>query len=391
MSLNHENLGFGTNAVHVGQNPSKWEYGQIVPPISLSTTYQQPKPGQPIFSCYSRMGNPTREALEENLAAMEGGRFCKVFASGTAAIGAIASMFETGDNVIMNKDIYSGTVEYFRNVSVKQHKLKLTLVDFLDNNALKKALNKETKLVWFETPTNPLLKIVDIAEVVKTVKSYNPDIVIVVDNTFVTPYFQKPLKLGVDIVMHSMSKYINGHSDVIMGAAMTSSEDLDRQLHSAQCAIGAIPSPFDCYLANRGAKTLHLRMRAHAENGLAVAKFLEHHPKIEKVVYPGLESHPQYHVHKKQSTGMSGMVSIYLKGGVKQVEHFVANIKIIKLAESLGGVESTIQVPSLMSHGTLPDDEKAELGITDNLVRMTVGVEDKEDLLADLEQAFKSI
>ncbi|KAI6171382.1 Gamma-cystathionase [Aphelenchoides bicaudatus] len=361
---------------------------QVVPPITLSTTYKQLIPGQSTGYDYGRATNPNRDVLQENLAAMEKAR--RVYASGMAAVTAIASLLKSGDHMIINENTYSGTLKIFQHFAVEQHGLSSSLVDFRDEKALKSTLKPETKLVWFETPTNPLMQVVDIAEVVKIVKTYNPNIIIVTDNTFMTPYFQNPLTLGADIVMHSLTKYINGHSDVIMGAAMTNNEKLDERLHFVQRAVGAVPSPFDCYLANRGAKTLHVRMRAHAENGLAVARYLEQHPKVEKVMYPALESHPQHEIHKKQTTGMSGILSFYIKGGLDESHRFLSKLKFFNLAASLGGVESMSHLPSRMSHESVPLEEKEKLGITDNLIRISVGIEDKEDLLADLEQALKS-
>ncbi|KAI6184073.1 Gamma-cystathionase [Aphelenchoides bicaudatus] len=389
MSSTHKTYGFGTKAVHAGNSPDKWELGQVVPPISLATTYKQPLPGEPIGPDYVRAGNPTRDALQENLAALENARFCKVFSSGLAATSAITNMFKTGDHIVLNNDGYGGTQRFFRRVAAKQHGLEISLVDLTSNDALLAALKPETKMVWFETPTNPLLQITDIAEVVRVVKDYNPDIIVAVDNTFSSPYFLNPLNLGADVVMHSLTKYINGHSDVLMGAAMTNREDINEHLFFMQLGVGAVASPFDCYLANRGAKTLHLRMKAHSKNGLAVAKWLEANPRVEKVLYPELESHPQHHIHKKQSKGASGMVSFYLKGGLKQSQDFLSSLKIFTLAESLGGFESLAELPSKMTHASVPAEERAAIGITDNLIRLSVGIEDKEDLIKDLDQALK--
>lgn len=391
MSSTRKTYGFGTTAVHAGQNPDQWEMGQVVPPISLATTYKQPLPGEPKIPGYDygRAGNPTRDALQNNLAALENARFCKVFSSGLAATSAITNMFQTGDHVILNDDGYGGTQRFFRRISAAKHGLKISLVDLTDGAQLRAALKPETKLVWFETPSNPLLRLVDVVATVEIIREFNKDIVIVTDNTFMTPYYQRPLELGVDIVMHSLTKYINGHSDVLMGAAMTNREDLDEQLFFMQLGVGAVPGPFDCYLANRGAKTLHLRMKAHGENGLAVAKWLENSPLVEKVLYPELESHPQHHIHKKQTSGMSGMVSFYLRGGLKESQVFLSSLKIFILAESLGGFESLAELPSKMTHASVPAEERAKIGITDNLIRLSVGIEDKDDLIRDLEQALK--
>uniref|UniRef100_A0A7E4VAR9 cystathionine gamma-lyase n=1 Tax=Panagrellus redivivus TaxID=6233 RepID=A0A7E4VAR9_PANRE len=385
-----EGTGFGTKAIHVGQEPERWDMHQVVPPISLSTTFKQLRPGEPKGHDYSRAGNPTRDVLQENLAALEGGKYARVFASGLAASMSMANILKTGDHIVCSDDLYGGTVRYFRRVSVPQHGLKLDFADLTNLDNLKKALQPETRLVWIESPSNPLLKIVDIAEVTKIVKAYNKNIIIVVDNTFMSPYFQQPLKLGADVVVHSITKYINGHSDVVMGAAVTNRADLDEHLFFMQLAVGAVPSPFDCYLVNRGIKTLHLRMERHYVNALAVAQYLEKDARVEKVIYPALESHPQHDIHKKQTTGMSGMVSFYIKGGIDQSRAFLDNLKVFTLAESLGGYESLAELPSIMTHASVPEEQRIALGITDNLIRVSVGCEDKEDLIADLNQALQA-
>ncbi|KAI6196906.1 Gamma-cystathionase [Aphelenchoides besseyi] len=395
--------GFGTIAVHAGQEPEKETMNQVVPSISMATTYKQPFPGQPLVHDYARAGNPTRDALQINLAALENAQFCrftfvfidywnvlgKVYSSGLATTSAIANLLKAGEHIICNDDGYGGTQRFFRRISGERHGVIIDLVDLTSAAAFCASLKPETKLVWFETPSNPLLKIVDIAEITEIAHNYNPDIVVVVDNTFMTPYFQRPLEFGVDIVIHSLTKYLNGHSDVVMGAAMTNREDLNEHLFFMQLAVGSVPSPFDCYLANRGAKTLHLRMRAHMENGLAVAQFLESNSRVERVLYPELESHPQHKIHKKQARGMSGMISFYIRGGLEESRNFLASLKIFTLAESLGGYESLAELPSVMTHASVPADERARIGITDNLIRISVGIEDKEDLIADLDAALK--
>ncbi|KAI6172146.1 Gamma-cystathionase [Aphelenchoides besseyi] len=381
--------GFGTIAVHAGHEPENEKMNQVVPSISMATTYKQPFPGEPLVHDYARAGNPTRDALQINLAALEDAQFCKVYSSGLATTSAISNLLKSGEHIICNDDGYGGTQRFFRRVSRERHGLIIDLVDLTSAAAFRASLKPETKLVWFETPSNPLLAIVDIAEITKIAHNYNPEIVVVVDNTFMTPYFQRPLQFGVDIVIHSLTKYLNGHSDVVMGAAMTNREDLNEHLFFMQLAVGSVPSPFDCYLANRGAKTLHLRMRAHMENGLAVAQFLESNSRVERVLYPELESHPQHQIHKKQASGMSGMISFYIRGGLEESRNFLASLKIFILAESLGGYESLAELPSVMTHASVPADERARIGITDNLIRISVGIEDKEDLIADLDAALK--
>ncbi|KAI6242704.1 Gamma-cystathionase [Aphelenchoides fujianensis] len=355
----HRAQGFGTLAVHAGQEPEKWEQQQVVPSISMSTTYKQNVPGMPKVYDYARAGNPTRDALQENLAAMEKAQFCKVFSSGLATTSAIANLLKAGEQIICNDDGYGGKHPTLLPPHLRQAAWPavVDMVDLTDAEAFRAALKPETKLVWFETPSNPLLKI-------------------------------RPLNMGVDIVIHSLTKYLNGHTDVVMGAAMTNREDLNEHLFFMQLAVGAIPSPFDCYLVNRGAKTLHLRMKAHMENGMAVAKWLEANPRVERVLYPELESHPQHKIHKKQATGMSGMISFYIRGGLDEAQDFLAALKIFTLAESLGGYESLAELPAVMTHASVPAAERAKIGLTDNLIRLSVGIEEAEDLIEDLNAAL---
>jgi cystathionine gamma-lyase len=287
-------------------------------------------------------------------------------------------------------NIFLGTQRYFRRVSVPQHGIKLDFADLTDVENLKAVLKPETKLVWVESPSNPLLKVVDIAAVVEVAKRHNKEIIVVVDNTFMSPYFQNPLNLGADVVVHSITKYINGHSDVVMGCAVTNNPAIDEHLFFMQLAVGAVPSPFDCYLVNRGIKTLHLRMKAHSESAMSVAQWLEKDPRIEKVLFPALESHPQHEIHKKQTSGMSGMLSFYLKGGLKESRTFLSSLKVFTLAESLGGYESLAELPSVMTHASVPAADRAILGITDNLIRLSIGCEEKKDLIADLDQALEA-
>jgi cystathionine gamma-lyase len=367
--------GFGTTAIHAGQDPERWDMNQLVPPISMCTTYKQDKPGQPKVHDYCREGNPTRDVLEESLAALENAKYCRIYSSGMSATMSLANILTTGDHIICSDNIYGGTERYFRKISVPRHGMQLDFVDLNNLKEFKNALKPNTKIVWFESPSNPLLKVVDIQAVVDITKQYNKDILVIVDNTFMSPYFQRPLALGADAVVHSLTKYVNGHTDVLMGAVMTNSNELEDHLHFMQLALGAIPSPFEAFLVNRGIKTLHLRMEQHWRNGLAVAKFLEANPRVEKVLYPELESHPQHHIHKKQARGMSGMISFYIKGGLEEAETFLSNLKIFKLAISLGSVESIAQLPKVMSHAMVPEDVRQRLGISDSLIRLHVGCE----------------
>lgn len=383
-------FGFGTNAILGGHEPEQWDMNQIVPPISLSTTYKQYQPGEPKVYDYSRAGNPTRDVLESNLATLEKANYCRVYSSGLAAVMSLSNMLKYGDHLICSDDVYGGTNRYFKRVSVEKHGIDLSFVDLTDHSQLKAALKPNTKIIWLESPSNPLLKVVDIKEVVNIAKGFNKDIIVVVDNTFMSPYYQQPLLLGADVVLHSLTKYINGHSDVVMGAVMTNNETIAEHLYFMQLAVGAVPSPFDVYLVLRGVKTLHLRMRAHMENALTIAKYLESNPRVEKVLYPWLESHPQHEIHKKQSNGMSGIVSFYLKGGLQESRTFLSNLKIFFLAESLGGCDSLAELPSVMTHASVPAEERAKLGISDNLIRLSVGCEEQNDLLRDIEQALNT-
>nr|CRZ22677.1 Bm7629 [Brugia malayi] len=380
---------FGTNAIHVGQEPEQWDTNQIIPPISLSTTFKQPEPGKPIKHDYSRSSNPSRDVLEKCLASLEEGEYCRVYSSGLAATMAITNGLKSGDHIVCSDDVYGGTQRYFRKVSVPQHGLEILFVDMTDLKAFSQALKNNTKMIWLETPSNPLLKVVDIAAVVELTKTFRNDILIVVDNTFMSPYFQRPLSFGADVVLHSITKYINGHSDVVMGAVITNNKILDESLKFQQLAVGAIPSPFDCFLVNRGVKTLHVRMQAHMANAMQIATFLESNPRIERVFYPELQSHPQHEIHRKQTKGMSGMISFYLRGGLEESQEFLSSLKIFILAESLGGFESLAELPAAMTHASVPIEDRIKLGIRDNLIRISVGIENVEDLIEDLDQALK--
>lgn len=377
---------FATRAIHAGQDPEKWIHRAVIPPISLATTFLQSAPGVHAGFEYSRSGNPTRQCLEEAIASLEGAKYGLCFSSGLAATLSLTLMLNAGDHIVCFDDVYGGTNRFFRNCASKMG-IKTTFADLRDVKNLEKALTPNTKMVWIETPTNPTMKLVDIEAVSKFLKSYS-HIIMVVDNTFMSPYFQQPLQFGAHIVMHSLSKYMNGHSDVVMGAIATSNPDIYAKMKFLQNSLGTVPSPFDCFLVNRGLKTLHLRMERHMQNGMAVAEFLENHKAVVKVIYPGLESHPQYELAKRQCSGFSGMVSFYVKGGLHEAETFIKTLRIFALAESLGSVESLAELPSIMTHASVPQEQRQLLGITDNLVRLSVGVESVEDLIADLDQAL---
>lgn len=379
--------GFGTKAIHVGVAPDPTS-GAVITPISLSTTFQQPSPGVHNGYDYSRSGNPTRDALEKNIAALENAKYALTFASGLSATATISHLLHAGDHVVCMDDVYGGTRRQFTRIT-SRHGLTFSYVDFSKPGALEAAITPQTKLAWLETPTNPLLKITDIAMVGAIAKKHN--IIFVVDNTFMSPYFQNPLDLGADIVMHSVTKYINGHSDVVMGVLATNKEDLYTDLKFLQNGIGAVPSAFDAFLALRGVKTLHIRMREHERNALKIAHWLQENPKIDRVVYPGLPSHPQHELAKKQMKGFGGMLTFFLKGGMAESRLFLEKIKIFALAESLGGVESLIELPSVMTHASVPLEEREKLGISDSLIRLSVGIEDVDDLIADIEQALSFI
>ncbi|XP_047231710.1 cystathionine gamma-lyase [Girardinichthys multiradiatus] len=380
---------FATDAIHVGQEPEQWTSMAVVPPISLSTTFKQRSPGNHAGFEYSRSGNPTRNCLEKAVAALDGAKHCLAFASGLAATATITHMLKKGDGIICMDDVYGGTNRYFRRVA-SGFGLEATFVDCTKPELLKAALKANTKLVWLETPTNPMMKVVDIKTCSNLVHEYSKDIVVVVDNTFMSSYFQRPLALGADICMYSATKYMNGHSDVVMGLVSLNREDLNEQLRFLQNAIGGVPSPFDCYLCNRGLKTLHLRMERHFKNAMAAAKFLEADPRVERVIFPGLPSHPQYEMMKKQCTGCPGMITFYVKGKLEHATTFLSNLKMFAVAESLGGYESLAEHPAIMTHASVPENVRAILGISDTLIRLSVGLEDTADIIEDLDQALNA-
>ncbi|TDX86620.1 cystathionine gamma-synthase [Epilithonimonas xixisoli] len=380
---------FNTKVIHGGQQHEP-ATGAVNVPVFLTSTFAQKSPGQLISGYeYSRGANPTRQALEDSLASIENGARGLAFGSGLAAIDCVLKLLNPGDEVIAVDDLYGGSYRMFTRLFEK-YQLKFTFIGFDNVEQLENVITDKTKLIWLETPTNPLMKLVDIKMVADTMKG--KDILVAVDNTFATPYIQKPLDLGADIVMHSATKYLGGHSDVIAGALIAKDAELGEKLHFIQFASGGILGPHDSYLVLRGIKTLALRMQRHSDNGFEVAKYLETHSLVDKIYYPGLSSHPQYDLATRQMTEFGGMVSFTFKSGNKEdAVKFLENIKVFTLAESLGGVESLANLPALMTHASIPQEKRAILGITDDLVRLSVGIEDAEDLIADLEKAFNSI
>lgn len=381
--------GFASKAIHAGQEPDP-RTGAVTVPISLATTFAQPVPGQHLGWEYSRTGNPTRDAFETQIAALENAKYGLAFASGSAATATVLHLLPAGSHVITVDDIYGGTQRYFRRIASQTNNLTFSFVDFNVEGEFENAQNDQTKLVWLETPTNPTLKISDIQKVAEQCKAKG--YLLVVDNTFMTPYFQNPLDLGADMVVHSGTKYLNGHSDVVLGVVCTNSDDLNTRLKFLQNGLGAILSPFDSYMVMRGMKTLALRMQRHGENAMAVAEFLEKHPKVEKVVYPGLKSHPQHDLALKNTKrGHGGMITCYLKGGIEESKVFLETLKLFACAESLGAVECLAEHPAIMTHASVPPEMREKLGISDNMVRLSVGIEEIEDIIADLTAGLDSI
>jgi len=382
--------GFGTKAIHSGQEPDPISGGVSVA-INLSTTYAQKFPGEPFGHFdYARCGHPTREAFEKALAAVEHGKHGMAFASGCAVTTCIIQTFtKLGDHVVACDDVYGGTQRYMRQVSQERNGVDYTFVDMTDIKKVEEAIKPNTKLIWIETPTNPTLKVCDIEAITTVAKAKG--IITVVDNTFPSPYLQSPLLLGADISVNSVTKYIGGHSDVVMGVLTTNSTEFKDKLFFTSKTIGGTPGPFDCYMALRGLKTLKVRMEAHCRSAQTIAEYLEAHPQVEKVIYPGLTSHPQHEVAKKQMRGFGGMITFFLKGGIEESRRFLAAMKTMTLAESLGGVESLIECPAVMTHFSVPVEVRKQLGISDNLIRVSVGLEDVEDLVYDLKQAFEKL
>ncbi|KAJ1926263.1 cystathionine gamma-lyase cys3 [Tieghemiomyces parasiticus] len=376
---------FGTLAIHAGQQPDP-HTGAVIPALSLSTTYKQSAVGVHNGFEYSRSGNPNRADFETAIAALEHAKYALAFSSGSATTSSVISMLPGGSHVVSVNDVYGGTYRYFTKVAPASG-VKATFVDLLDAENLRNVMQENTRMVWIETPTNPTLRLVDIRAVADIAHEYGA--LLVVDNTFLSPYFQNPLDLGADLVVHSCTKYINGHSDVVLGVAAMNDTQVYDKLKFLQNAIGAVPAPFDCFMAHRGLKTLHLRMRQHEENALAVAALLEASPLVENVIYPGLPSHPQYELAQRQQRGFGGMVTFRIRGDLQTADRFLQSVQLFTLAESLGGVESLCELPVLMTHGSVSPEDRAVLGITDNLIRLSVGVEDTQDLLQDVSQALE--
>ena len=379
---------FGTKTIHAGQkaDPST---GAIMTPIYQTSTYKQDSPGEFKGYEYSRTGNPTRTSLENNLAALENGKYGLCFGSGLAAVDAIIKLLSPGDEVISTNDLYGGTYRIFRSIFEK-YGIKFHFVGMNDDSKIISHINENTKMIWAETPTNPMLNIIDINNL--SILSKKNKLLLVIDNTFATPYLQRPLEMGADIVMHSLTKYMGGHSDVVMGAAICNNDDIAQKLYHIQNSCGAVPGPMDSFLVLRGLKTLHVRMQRHCENGKVIANFLKNHSKVEKVFWPGLESHQNHNIAKNQMDDFGGMISFNLVNNkLEDAIKLVSNTHYFTLAESLGGVESLIGHPASMTHAAIPKKEREKTGVIDSLIRLSVGIEDVEDLIKDLEKSFKLI
>ncbi len=380
-------MGFSTDAIHYGQKPDKESFS-VIPPIYLATTYARKFGDESAPFVYSRTQNPNRKMLEENIARLENGKYGFAFSSGVAAITAVMKLLKPGDHVITTKNIYGGTLRVFK--EMEKWGIKFSYVDMTQIENVEREIRPETRMIFAETPSNPFLYLTDLKKLSELRDSSNKEILIAVDNTFMTPYLQRPLELGCDIVVHSSTKFLNGHSDVVGGIVVTNRDELQKPLWYIQRAFGAVPSPFDCWLLLRSIKTLALRMKQHCYNAKRVAIFLASHPKVQKVFYPGLPSHPQYELAQSQMKDFGGVVTIDL-GLRENVEKFINNLKIFTLAESLGGVESLVNHSWSMSHSSVPEEEKRELGLTEGILRLSVGIEDVDDLLEDLEQALDKI
>ena len=376
---------FGTKAIHAGLEPDT-ATGAIMTPIYQTSTYVQDGIGNHKGFEYSRTGNPTRNALESNLAAIEHGKYGACFGSGLAAIDCVIKMLNPGDEVISTNDLYGGSYRIFKTIFEK-YGIKFHFVDMLDIQNISDAVNDKTKLIWVETPTNPMMNIIDIEAVSEIAKSNHA--ILAVDNTFATPYLQNPLDLGADIVMHSVTKYLGGHSDVVMGALVCNDDKLAEEMYRIQNSSGAVTAPMDSFLVLRGIKTLHVRLQRHCENGEKIARWLDNHSKVDKVYWPGFESHINHEVAKRQMRGFGGMISFTLKGNqIEDAMHIVKNTHLFALAESLGGVESLIGHPATMTHASIPREEREKSGVVDSLIRLSVGIEDADDLISDLDKAM---
>jgi len=378
-------LGLGTRAIHAGQHPDP-STGAIMTPIYATSTYVQESPGRHKGYEYSRTQNPTRMAYERCVADLEGGMAGFAFASGLAAAATILDLLDSGSHVIAMDDLYGGTYRLFEKVRRRSAGLDFSFLDLNDSAAMKAALKPNTRMIWAETPTNPMLKLVDLARVAAFAKKHG--LILVVDNTFCSPMIQRPLEYGADLVLHSATKYLNGHSDMVGGIVVAGSKELAESMGFLQNSVGAVAGPFDAFLAMRGLKTLHLRMKAHCESALELAKWLEKHPAVERVIYPGLKSHPQHALAKRQMNGFGGIITIEVKGGLKKAKRMLERCELFALAESLGGVESLIEHPAIMTHASVPIAIRKRLGISDGLIRLSVGVEDLADLRVELTYAL---
>jgi cystathionine gamma-lyase len=382
---NSDKLGFGTRAIHAGQHPDP-STGAIMTPIYQTSTYVQESPGKNKGYGYARGKNPTRVALENCIAALEGGKHGICFSSGMGSMDAVIKMLKPGDEVVTGDDLYGGSYRMFTKI-YEPYGIKFHFVNMTNPEVVKNAVNKNTKLIWAETPTNPTMQIIDIAAMSQIAKANN--ILLAVDNTFASPYLQNPLKLGADIVMHSVTKYLGGHSDVVMGALVMNDDKLHEKLYFILNSCGANPGPMDSWLVLRGLKTLHLRMERHCFNGKKVAEFLKTHPKVDKIYWPGFTDHPNHEIAKKQMKDFGGMISFTTKNAtLESTFKLASSFKVFSLAESLGGVESLINHPATMTHASIPKEEREKVGVTDTLLRLSVGVEDVEDLIEDLKQAL---
>lgn len=382
------NLKFNTLTIHGGQHPDK-AYGSVMPPIYQTSTYAQAAPGQHQGFEYSRSGNPTRKALEDSIASLEGGKYGMAFGSGLAAIDCVIKMLKPGDEVISTNDLYGGSYRLFTKI-FEPLGIKFHFVGMGNAGKVADYVNENTKIIWVETPTNPMMNIIDIKAVSKVAKAANA--LLVVDNTFATPYLQRPLELGADIVMHSATKYLGGHSDVVLGLLTVKDDELAQKLYFIQNSSGAVCGPMDSFLTLRGIKTLHVRMQRHCENGKAIAHFLKEHEKVENVYWPGFEDHPNHHVAKEQMKDFGGMISFSVKGGsLEDTVKIVSALRVFTLAESLGGVESLAGHPASMTHASIPKEDREKTGVVDSLIRLSVGIEDIDDLKADLNQALNKI
>ncbi len=385
MSNDDKKRAFATRAIHAGQEPDPTT-GAIMPPIYATSTYVQESPGVHKGYEYSRTQNPTRMAYERCIADLESGTHGFAFASGMAAIGTALELIDSGSHVIAMDDLYGGTRRLFSGVRERSSGLEFTYVDMSDASQLADALRENTRMIWIESPSNPLLKLVDLKAVAGI--AGDRDILVVCDNTFATPYLQRPLELGCDIVMHSATKFLNGHSDMVGGILATADAGLAERLAYLQNSIGAVAGPFDSFLALRGLKTLDVRMERHCRSAMAIAEWLEQDPRVERVLYPGLESHPQHELAKQQMPGFGGIVTVFIKGELADARRFLERCEVFALAESLGGVESLVEHPAIMTHASVPESERAKLGISDQLIRLSIGIEALDDLIADLDQAL---